>query len=663
MSSVAVRSPDSRRPAIPRMRQLRADVLGIWSLAGALVLYLALEGGGYDQVIHSRVAILLWWIILISAAWGLLPRRRPGRAATTGLALFGAFIGWTALGVTWSLSVERSLNDLSLVAGYLGVLVLGVFVARDRNRAVRHTVSALASAISVTALLALASRLDPGLISNAGQTSAFLPGTQDRLSWPLNYWNALAALLVLGVPMLMGLATTARRIGVQALAAAMLPVLIVCGYLTLSRGGALACAVGVIAFLALAPERAPKLASALLAAAGSAALVALVIHRPAIENGLTGSAARHQGLSLLPFIVVVCAVVACGQCVIALTVRRKRVPRFLAPSPRHARMVLGGAVIVIIIVAVAAGVPSRLSRAWADFKSYRAPALHDYSIGRFGTLSGNGRYDYWKVAVQSTRGHVLTGAGPGTFELLWLPRAPYPSYVQNAHSLYFETLAELGVVGLVLLIAFFALVLIVAGRLIAATRGHARTLAAAAFAALLAFMVSVAFDWEWQVPVLPTAFLLLAATVLGPGRPGTPLPSTGERLLLSGATLVVALACLAAIAWPLATTEAVRASQTAAARGQTGLALREADRAAHIEPGAASPQLQIALVQELRGQIPAAISAAKQAAADEPENWGTWLILSRLESEDGRAQASRTDFDRARSLNPRSPIFARARST
>ena len=70
-------------------------------------------------------------------------------------------------------------------------------------------------------------------------------------------------------------------------------------------------------------------------------------------------------------------------------------------------------------------------------------------------MSGNGRYTYWKVAIDATSGHLLAGNGGGTFQLLWDPRAPYYSPVENAHSLYVETLAETGVVGLALLGSFF----------------------------------------------------------------------------------------------------------------------------------------------------------------------------------------------------------------
>jgi hypothetical protein len=636
------------------------NLLALWVLAGGLVLYLAFAGGGYDVVIHSQASILVWWIVLLGAACGLLPTRRPTRMGLAALALFGAFVAWTALGVTWSLSSERSLADLSLVSGYLGVLVLAVMLHRDRDTALRHTIGALAVAIVIVAAVAVASRLHPGLIAASSQTSSFLTSTRERLAWPLNYWNALAALLVLGLPLLLGLSSAARTLKAQALAAAAIPLVVLCAYLTFSRAGALAAGVAVVAFLALAPERLSKLATALSAAAGSAVLIGCVVHRPELEHGLSGPVATHQGSTLILPIVLACAGVAAAQVGISLAARHGNPPRWLSPAPQRARLVLAGAVIVLVIAALAGGAPSRLSHAWSDFKHLNSTELHNYSLARFSSLSGHGRYQFWRVAAQSTHGHLLDGSGPGTFQLLWLPRATYPVSVQNAHSLYLETLAELGIVGLCLLVAFFVLVLGSAIRLVVRSQHESRTHAAAAAAALLAFMVVCAFDWEWQVPVLPVAFMLLAAAVLAPTRLGTrgeqgrPVASWVLRL----AAVPVALGCLAAAAFPLATSNAVRASQTAVARGQAALALRDAEQAARVESGAASPQIQVALVQELRGDVPGAVAAARRAAADEPQDWSIWLVLSRLEAEEGHPHSSLVDFQRARTLNPLSPLFA-----
>jgi hypothetical protein len=628
-------------------------------LVGALVLYLSIDGGGYGEIVHSQVGVVVWWIVLVGAACGLLPAVRLARVGWAALALFGGFVVWTALATTWSISTERSLQSLSLVAGYLGILLLAISVHRDRERAIRHTIAALASAIVFVCALALAARLHPEWFPAAQTTGSFLGGTQSRLGWPLNYWNALGALVAFGLPLLLVIATSARTLIAQAAAAGGIPLLALCGYLTFSRGGAIASALGLIVFTALAPNRLPKLVSALTAAAGGAILIAGAVHRSAIEHGLVNATARHQGATLFIALLLVCFGVAVAQAGIGLAVRHATPPRLLVVPRRRAQILLAGAAAVVIVVALAAGAPSHLSHLWRDFKHSSSGSLADRSLGRFGSTSGNGRYDYWKAAIDASSGHPFTGSGPGTFQLLWLPRAPYASYVVNAHSLYVETYAEEGLIGLALLGGFFVLVLGSAVRLAIRSRYEQRARAAAVAAALAAFMLSAAFDWIWQVSALPAVFLLLAAAVLAPRaiagpserRRSSPLP-------VRFGVIALAAACLIGIGVPLATSNALSASQAASSAGDQSLALKDAQRAASIEPGSATPQLQLALVLELQGAKSEALAAARKAAADEPQNWATWLILARLQAETGHPAASLADYKRARSLNPRSSLFS-----
>ena len=638
------------------LRRFNADAVRAWVLAGTVVLYLAIDGGGYDLVVRSQVAIVVWWIVLVGAAWGLLPVTRWTRAAWVALALFVAFMAWTALAATWSLSSERSLQELSRVACYLGLLLLGISIHRDRQRAVQHTVHAVAAAVVAVACLALASRLRPDLFPAAHQTASYLPGTEGRLGWPLNYWNALAALLALGLPLLLAIATSARTLVAQGAAAAAIPLVTLCSYLTFSRGGALAASAGLLAFFAFGPDRMGKLASAIVAAAGSAVLILGADHRAAIEQGLSTAAARHQGETLLLAVFMVCAGVGLAQIGVALAVRHGTPPRWLRP-PGRAWIPLGAAVAACVAVALLAGAPGRVSHAWQDFKHPSAAALHQDSIARFGTSSGNGRYDYWKVAVDATGGHVLGGSGPGTYQLLWAPRAPYFSYVQNTHSLYLETLAESGVVGLALMAGFFLLVLGAAIRLCIRSPYEARVRAAGLTGALIAFLVAASSDWIWQVPVLPAAFLLLVAATLAPDARSVRATGRGSLWPVRLGVITLAVASLVAIAIPLATVSTVRESQAAVTSGNAAQALTDARAAVRLEPGAASPEIQLALVLELQGDVPDALSAARGAARDEPANWSTWLIVSRLEAEAGQPAASLLSYKRSRALNPRSPLF------
>ncbi len=106
-------------------------------------------------------------------------------------------------------------------------------------------------------------------------------------------------------------------------------------------------------------------------------------------------------------------------------------------------------------------------------------------------------------------------------------------------------------------------------------------------------------------------------------------------------------------------TNDLRNSQASFSAGNTAQALTDARAAIRLEPGAAGPQLQAALVLEARRQYPAAASAAQRATKDEPQNWSDWLVRSRVEVEVGHATAALADFRRARSLNPHSPVFRR----
>ncbi len=668
--------------ALPAGPRLDLRVGWIWLLGGALLLYLGIDGGGYDLVVRSDAGIAVWWIILLGALCGIVPAARTSAAGRIALGLLTAFVLWTWIATSWSLSPERSFQELSRVVCYLGVLALAVWTYPDRERALRHATAVVACAVVVLTGLALLSRLRPGTFAGAETTASFLPGAQNRLSWPLNYWNALGALAALGLPLLVGIAGSARSLIAQALAAAAVPMVVLTGYLTFSRGGAIATAVAAIVYLVLTPERLSKLATLAACAAGSAILVAGAVHRHAIEQGHVGAVARHEGSTLLLAVIVVCLGVGVVQVGIGLAARHGSLPRVLRITPAQARVLLALAAVVVVIIALAAGAPHRLSHAWHQFKQPTASALHENAIGRYGALSGNGRYTYWQTAIKAMPGHWLKGYGPGSFELVWLPRAPVWSYVQNAHSLYVETLTETGVVGLAALVGFLLAVLVAAARCVRRTTPERRTRAAAVAAAIAAFVVGAGFDWLWQVPVIPVAVLLLAAAVLTSPAPRITAGRSAQsgagdepgsetagrrvrprwsgalpRLAGRGAIAVIAAAALVAIGIPLANTVAVRASQAAIRAHNTPLALREAATAVSVQSDSASARLQEALVLEQAGDYAAAAVQATKATAAEPGNWQTWLVLSRLEAEQGHARVALADYRRARSLNPRSPIF------
>ena len=88
------------------------------------------------------------------------------------------------------------------------------------------------------------------------ELGTFLPAAGGRLSYPIGYWNGLAAAMAIGLVLLVWLGGHARAAGVRAVAVAAIPLPILVIYLASSRGGVAAGVVGLAVLLALGPARA-----------------------------------------------------------------------------------------------------------------------------------------------------------------------------------------------------------------------------------------------------------------------------------------------------------------------------------------------------------------------------------------------------------------------
>ena len=316
----------------------------------------------------------------------------------------------------------------------------------------------------------------------------------------------------------------------------------------------------------------------------------------------------------------------------------------------------------MLVVAIAVGVPGKLSHQWNLFKQTDVTGLVSGNIySRLGTVTGSHRYQYWQTAVHAFKSKPLTGIGPGTFEFYWAQHGPISEFIRNAHSLYLETLAETGIPGFLLVFGLLAVVLITG--IVRSLRAPplARASLAAATASFAAFCVAAGYDWLWQLAVLPVAALLLAAAILSYRREKPPpdAPPVGWRKWVPRAAVAaLSLAAIAAIAIPYGETAAIRSSQAAYRGGDTKAALADAATAQRLEPYAATPRLQRALILEATGDLKGASAAIAQAEAREPTNSSIWLIASRIAAERGRALLAVRDYRRAHMLNPRSATTA-----
>ncbi|HSC21359.1 MAG TPA: hypothetical protein VLC07_06485, partial [Solirubrobacterales bacterium] len=180
-------------PQTPVRSGVDWSLLWPWALGFAVVAYLGIEGGGFDPLVSDQVGIAVWWVLLFAVAVAALPRRRLGRGAWLAIGLLLAFVAWTALSLSWTESVEKTAADLARVATCLGILVLALFSGGGRNG--YRMVAAVASAIVLVGVLGLLSRLHPAWFPAAAQTAQFLTSGKERLSYPVDYWNGLAALI------------------------------------------------------------------------------------------------------------------------------------------------------------------------------------------------------------------------------------------------------------------------------------------------------------------------------------------------------------------------------------------------------------------------------------------------------------------------------------
>jgi tetratricopeptide (TPR) repeat protein len=167
------------------------------------------------------------------------------------------------------------------------------------------------------------------------------------------------------------------------------------------------------------------------------------------------------------------------------------------------------------------------------------------------------------------------------------------------------------------------------------------------------FCVAAGVDWMWESTAVCALGLVLGTVAVA----GTAPRITRVRWPMRVALPVVAAAAILVQLPLLAAASAIRSSQAAVGDGRFVDALRDATSAAESESWSASAYLQRALVLEQVGRLEPAEVAAMRATTLESENWQLWLTLGRIRAERGRVAPALAAVARARSLNPRSPLF------
>jgi hypothetical protein len=646
------RYPESERsnrfPPIPPIALRDAAVYAIGAL---LIVYLGFREGGYEPITHEQLGLVAWWLLLLGVVAGVIERPRPGRGAMwIGAALIG-LAGWSLLSMIWSESAGRTSIEVARIASYGGVFALLVCI--QGKGTMRPALAGVATGIGVIAVFALMSRLQPSLFG-PNELAETLPDVRSRLAYPLGYWNALGALVAMGLPLFLWLASSAKSSWARLTATAFVPLLILVIYLTLSRAGALAAVLGVIALLVFYPVRLALLPSLAIGVAGGLLLISIASGREALIDGLDDATASSQGDSLMLIVLLVMGACAGLQALVHAGFTRRMLP---APRRMPRKLTYGlmaGGALLLVVIGLAAGGPGRISDGFQDFKA--ADRVED-DTGRLTSASSNGRWQYWSAAAEAGTDDPLIGIGPGTFEFYWERKGELQGFIRDAHSMYVEVFAELGVFGLGLVLVLVLVLPLWGGQAaLRAGRGGRMVEGAAlagAGAAGAAYFVSAGLDWVWEMPVVPVAALAVAAAAFGrpavrESAPGLQPEGSGLSPMLLG---VVALIGLLLVASPLLTNQALDDSRREFREGDYASSYAAAERAQSLAPYAAEPRLQQAYALEANGEFDAAAEVAQEAVDKESTNWLNHLVLARTLFQAGDKDAAREKLERARALN------------
>lgn len=474
-----------------RRRALAAATLVL--IAGPFVLAFR-TGGFFDG--PRVVALVVAWGLVAAVALAhvsevrLVPRDRAARAALAGLALLAV---WTAVSATWAPVRDAAVDDVQRVALYLGALVAAAALLRA-DRALRALEPAALVGILAMASFGMSDRLFPWLLTLDRHFVAQL-----RLEQPLTYWNAMGLVCAMGLVLAARLAgdgtrSPALRVAAMASGAPLGLAL----YLTFSRGALAAAGVGAVVLLAAAPTWTQLRAAAVVleAAVLAAALGSLF---GAIERyDATYDGRVAQSFAMLAVLAVVMAGAAALQAW-ACSVEAAGATRMgRLPLPRRTAWLAGALVAVAAAGFVAASARERREAPPAGATGQRLASLQ------------SNRYEYWRVALDTWKDHPVAGVGTAGFRVEWRRRRTIPENALDAHSLYLETAAELGLVGLAALALAF-------GGMAAAARRALRASPEAA-AGPVAMVVTWAFhagiDWDWEMPALTLIALLFAGALL-----------------------------------------------------------------------------------------------------------------------------------------------------
>lgn len=620
----------------------------------ALIVGLALGGGGYDLSARHIAGLAVWLLVVALLALGAASRATLGKPFYWASGLIGGLALLSAISSLWSGSIELSVVEADRVLVYLAFFLAAFLIAQTDQRRQRFG-EGLAIALALVAFLSLGSRLLPHVLDVENSL-----GSGPRTRYPLGYWNANGVAFGIGVAMMLWMSRRSLVAALRWVAVGVAPVLMLALYLTYSRGGLLSLLVACGCLLILSHDRLWLLGTLAIGAVGALPAVIAIQDRRDLAENFDTSAVTGQGVTVL---LILLAGMALALALFAglrrlegrgggLTGRAVELSR----NPAVLKRVALVAALVGIGAAIAVG-----GRAWDQFSSSDVqfptkPEQH------FGQLSGAGRDEFWRVAIDAFDEKPVLGHGAGTYLFSWDELRDISLPVHDAHSLYLEAFAELGLLGGLLVLALIGALLWTGFAAWRDAGGPRRELHAVLLAAALAFAVGAAIDWLWEIAAMGAIFFLATGALLAArcgqlarARSGANGLGGERRFGLVVAGLAIAWISAVALVGPLLVDRELDSSRAAAAEGKLSDAVNHAETARSIEPWAASPYVLLGLLAEAQGDYTTASGRLSQAIHREDRNWQLYYLRAGVERKAGDRAAARADLERARELNPLAP--------
>ncbi|MDX6665962.1 MAG: hypothetical protein QOG68_2168, partial [Solirubrobacteraceae bacterium] len=648
MSAQATQAPS---PRLPRALAVRLPVLeSDWfyaSLLGAALAWVAVRANGGLQLSDTttvEIALDLMAGAVAAVALLVVSAWRRNLAGTVAAAFFGLFVVASAVSTIWSVAPDQSWIEANRLVTYLAVFGMGIAFVRlapHRWAVVLGAITIASVAVSIWALL---HKVFPGWLEP--------DEIYARLREPFGYWNAVGLMAALGVPGCLWLG--ARRTGhpvVNALATPAIALLLVVILLAYSRGALLALFIGCVFWFSVVPLRLRAFSVLAPAVVGAGLVIAWVFGQDALSKDKVPLTLRdevgHQLLIAVVFMALV--LLAVGM---AIGFARER--RTLSPVGRRRA---GIAVLVAVALIPLAGV-AKLAVSDRGLGGSVSHAFHqltdvhggvDNTPGRL-TAVGSVRAKYWNDALKIFKEHPIAGVGVGGFQIARLRIRDDQLEVLHAHGYVVQTLADRGIIGLLLsLAALVSLAWAVSRATGLRRRGKAlrttpeRVGLLTLTAIVIVFGVHSLIDWTWFIPGVAIPALLAGGWLAGRGALEWP-PRAPDRLtarlragvasrgrLLAAAGAVALAGSAAWAAWqPQRSIDAGNDALDAldASPPQIQAARKLAKSAEQRDPLSIQPYFDQAAIETKAHDNPGARRALEAAIRLQPANPETWIALA-----------------------------------